>query len=291
MSRGSWIGFTLACLGALGIMLGCGGRKTTYVKGDSAAVSAEQQLLIDAEAAWAQREDKAQLDIAIAKWIEFTEKDATNGEVFGMLARAHYLLANGHLEVKEERLAALDKGASFAERGMATNEEFRACVDGGNKDYKCLDKMTTADILPVYWAYACVGKWSALSGFTYIVKNKSKLKAIADWVQATDPDFYYGAGDRILGTYYAKAPAAFGGDLDVSLAHFNASLALEPNYLGTKVLQAQYYCPKAQDAELFKKLLEEVIAADPNSIPEIVAEQKLEQANAKRLLEQIDDMF
>jgi TRAP transporter T-component len=230
--------------------------------------------------------------IAIGKWEEYIEKDPSNKHVFGMLARAHYLLGNGHETDEAAMLAAYDKGASYSERGMALNEDFRLCVDKGGKDYKCLSEhMTNDDILSVYWAYANVGKWSAISGFTYIVKNKSKLKGISDWVQATDPNFYYGAGDRILGTYYAKAPAAFGGDLDLSLNHFNMSLKIEPNYLGTKVLMAQYYCPKAQDKELFIQLLNEVIAADPDSIPEIRAEQVLDQANAQKLLDQVDDLF
>ena len=216
--------------------------------------------------------------------------DPSNAGVLAMLARASYLLA-GHLTTEEEILATYDSGASYGERGMATNEAFRACVEGGAKDYKCLDQMTVADIDATYWVYANLGKWSATKGFTYIVKNKSKLKAIADWVQTTDPSYFYGAGDRLLGTYYAKAPAAFGGDMELSLAHFDASLAISPEYLGTKVLQAQYYATKAQDRELFQRLCDEVLAGDPEAIPEIAPELRLEQVKAQSLLDQIDDLF
>jgi len=287
-----WFGIAVVLVATLGLLAGCKDRKTTYTTSGSATVTAEQQLLVDAEAAWEGRESKDQLLIAIGKWEAYTEKDPTNKHVFGMLARAHYLLANGHENEQTAQLAAYDKGASYAERGMALNDNFRGCVDGGGKDYKCLgEHMTNDDILSVYWAYANIGKWSAISGFTYIVKNKSKLKAISDWVQATDPNFYYGAGDRILGTYYSKAPAAFGGDMGLSETHFKASLKIEPNYLGTKVLMAQYYCPKAQDKELFIQLLNEVLAADVDVIPEIRAEQIVDQKNAQKLLDQVDDLF
>ena len=287
------VGLMIVAVLSLGLISGCGGdRKTQYVKasGDQ-AVTPEQQLLLDAEAAWALRGDLAQLKIALARWEEYTAVDPSDGQVLGMLSRGYYLLGNGHLTDETEMLTAFDAGAAFGERGMATNDAFRACVEEGAKDYKCLEHMTADDIGPTFWVYATVGKWSATKGFTYIVKNKSKLKAIADWVQATDPEYFHGGGDRLLGTYYAKAPAAFGGDLELSKAHFDASLAIAPNYLGTKVLMAQYYATKMQDKDLFKQLCDEVIAADPASIPDLVPEQELEQGNAQRLLDQIDELF
>ena len=286
-----WIQIVLVSVAAIGLIAGCGGRKTTYVKADAAAVSPEQQLLIDAEAAWAQRDDAAQIRTAIARWDEYLGHDPNNADVLGMISRAHYLLA-GHLTDEEEILATYDAGASYGERGMATNDAFTACMDGGKvKDYKCLDSLGTDDLPATYWVYANLGKWSATKGFTYIVKNKSKLKALADWIQATDPNFLYGAGDRLLGTYYAKAPAAFGGDMELSLAHFEASLAIAPDYFSTKVLMAQYYAVKGQDRALFERLCNEVLAGDAEVHPEIGPEQRLEQAKAQKLLDQIDDLF
>ncbi len=286
-----WIQIVLVSVAAIGLIAGCGGRKTTYVKSDAAAVTPEQQLLIDAEAAWAGRDDPAQIEAAIAKWQAYVEFDPNNADVLGMLARSHYMLA-AHQTDEEQILATYDAGASYGERGMAANDAFTACMDGGKvKDYKCLESLGADDMPATYWVYANLGKWSATKGFTYIVKNKSKLKAIADWIQATDPNFLYGAGDRLLGTYYAKAPAAFGGDMELSLVHFEASLAIAPDYLGTKVLQAQYYATKNQDRELFQRLLDEVIAADPEVIPEIAPELRLEQVKAQKLLDQIDDLF
>ncbi len=62
-----WLQVSIIALAVLGLIAGCGGRKTTYVKADAAAVTPEQQLLIDAEAAWAERDDVAQIRAAIAK--------------------------------------------------------------------------------------------------------------------------------------------------------------------------------------------------------------------------------
>ena len=287
----SWLSVSVVLLTITGLILGCGGRKSTYVKAGDAQVTAEQQLLIDAEAAWAQRDDKGELEAAIARWEEYLSHDPNNRDVLGMLARACYLLGAFHTDDKDTKLAIFDKGASFGERGMAANDDFRACVDGGTKDYKCLGSLSVDDIATTYWVYANLGKYSVTMGFTTVVKNKSKLKAIADWVQATDPNFYHGAGDRILGTYYAKAPGFAGGDMGLSEVHFNQSLELEPSYLGTKVLMAQYFATKKQDRALFEQLLNEVLAGDVDAIPEIAPEQRLEQASAQKLLDQVDDLF
>ena len=53
-----------------------------------------------------------------------------------------------------------------------------------------------------------------------------------------------------------------------------------PNYLGTKVLWAQFLCPKTGDKALAKKLLEEAVAADPS-----------DQHKAKTLLANFDSLF
>jgi len=287
-----WLISFTATIVVTGLLIGCSsGRKSTYVTTEATQITPEQQMLLDAEAAWALRDDKAQLQTAITKWEEYIAHDPNNQAVLGMLSRACYLLGAFHTTDKDEKLAIFDRGASFGERGMAANDAFRECVAGGKKDYKCLNTLTVDDILPTYWVYANMGKFSVTKGFSTVVANKSKLKAIADWVQATDPNFYYGAGDRILGTYYAKAPGFAGGDMGKSEIHFDASLQICPDYLGTKVLMAQYFATKQQDRELFERLLNEVLAADPEVLPEIAPEQRLEQKNAQRLLDQADDLF
>ena len=188
-------------------------------------------------------------------------------------------------------LKAHDAGAKWGERILGLRAEFRKCVAADNKDYECLQHATKEDVAGVYWAYANLGKWSVLKGFTTVLANKSKLKNFVDAAARLDPTFYYGAADRGLGAYYAKAPSFAGGDLNLSDAHFKKSLKVAPNYLGTKVLIAEYWTVKKQDKALFIKLLKEVIAADPTTIPEITPIQKIEQRKAKKLLAQADDLF
>ncbi|MEE8408419.1 MAG: TRAP transporter TatT component family protein, partial [Myxococcota bacterium] len=91
--------------------------------------------------------------------------------------------------------------------------------------------------------------------------------------------------------FYAKAPSFAGGDLDKSKQHFERAIELEPNYLGTKVLYAEYYAPKREDKELFTRLLNEVAGGDVTVLPGLEPEQTFEQKKAERLLSEVDEIF
>ena len=84
--------------------------------------------------------------------------------------------------------------------------------------------------------------------------------------------------------HLAKDPAK-------SKANFEAAVAVDATYLDSKVLFAEIYAVRAEDQELFKKLLNEVLAADVNANPALVAENKNAQRVAKQMLEDIDDIF
>ncbi len=283
-----------ALVAVLGFAAGCGAsRQQAYVQTPKAAATpaaAATDAMTQAHAAWDGREDTAKLKEALAVYEKIVAKKASR-DVFTRLSRGYYLLATGHLKKEEEILAAYDKGASYGERILGLRAEFIKCIKEDKKDYECLGVCKKGDVPGIYWAYANLGKWSVLKGFTTVLKNKSKLKNFVDTAAKLDPAFYHGAADRGLGAYYAKAPSFAGGDLDKSKTHFDKSLALAPNYLGTKVLMAEYWTVKKQDRKLFEKLLKEVIAADANIVPDIAPIQKIEQRKAKALLKQAEDLF
>jgi len=290
----------MACLAAL-FVVACGAsRKQAYTedaKPTATAAAAATATMSPAERetqaafAWEKREDVDMLKKALELYEDVAKASPNSAAVLERLSRGYYLLATGYLKDRDAQLAAWDRGASFGERILGLNPEFRKKFEAGAKDYEALDVATKEDVAGIYWAYANLGKWSVTKGFTTVLKNKSKLKGFIDRVTELDPNFYYGAGDRGLGAFYAKAPRFAGGDPKKARAHFEKSLKITPGYLGTKTLMAEYLAVKTQDRELFDKLLNEVVAADVNAIPEIVAMQKVEQARAKDLLAKADDLF
>ena len=102
------------------------------------------------------------------------------------------------------------------------------------------------------------------------------------------PDFFYGAPHRYFGVYHCKVPM---GDREAGRRSFEAALAVTDGYLDTKVLFAEFYATRTQNEELFDRLLNEVIAADPNAIPEMLVENQNAQRAARDLLERREDFF
>ncbi|MCP4602674.1 MAG: hypothetical protein GY847_19525 [Proteobacteria bacterium] len=282
---------------ALLIGVGCGAtRQTSYQSETTAAketkeTTAEDEKMAQADELWAKRDDPKTLRELLTIYEEILEADPSNRQVLERLSRGYYIMAYGYLTDNEEILAAYDKGASFGERILGLNSEFRDRVANGEDDYKILGITTKEDVPGIYWAYVNLGKWSVLKGFTTVLKNKSKLKAFIDRVAQLDPDYYYSAADRGLGAFYAKAPSFAGGDLDKSKTHFDSSLNAAPDYFSTKIAMAEYYAVKSQDRELFEKLLDEVINGDPNAVPDAIPIQKIEQQKAKALLARTEDLF
>jgi len=276
------------------LISGCGaGRQAAYLQTIEKTTEEIQveNYLAEGDEYFNNRGETENLDAAIKSWEKVLDIDPFNKKALESLAIACYWMANGHLEDVEDKMEYYHKGAQYGERCMALNPEFKALMAEGKKDYECLHVLGAEELPAVYWVYGNLGKWAVHKGFVTVLKYKSKLKAFVDWVAETDETFYYAAGHRGLGVFYAKAPSFAGGDLGKSMFHFERSLEIAPDYFGTKVLMAEYYAYKAQDRELFERVLNEVLAADPTIIPEVGPEQVMEQENARKLLEKADDMF
>ncbi len=290
--------FSIAAMAVLLVFVslsGCGARReSAYLKPDTIKVVDKEkvnELIKKADAYYEKRAEAISMREAIENYKQVVKLDPSNKDVLQKLGIACYWYAAGHLTDKDAQSKYYNNGAQYGEMAMALNPAFKARVAAGEKDYECLDSLGKEDIASVYWVFANLGRWSNLKGFTTILKNKNKLKAIADWVARTDENYYHGAGHRVLGTYYAKAPSFAGGDLNKSKTHFERSLEISDDYIGTKVLMAEFYAFKKQDKELFIKLLTDAVNKDVNSIPDLEFEQSVDQKKAKELLANADDMF
>jgi hypothetical protein len=162
---------------------------------------------------------------------------------------------------------------------------------GGQKHAAAI-KLAPKEAVPaMYWYASNLGKWASTKGFTTVLKYKDDIKATMDHVKALDDTYFYAGPFRYFGAFEARTAGIAGGSLEKSKENFQKAVTMAPNYLGTKVLWAEFLCTKQQDKEMYKKLLDEVLAADAAVDPEILAENKLEQEKAKKLLAKIDDNF
>ncbi len=275
------------------VVTGCAKHSATYEKGQATG-TAEQSATLYKEglALWEGRDDAEKLEAALAKFEAAYNADPSNRDAATLLTRGWYFWGDVKTDVEEEKLNAWDTAVKWGGRCMATNNEFTQLLKKGDEtERSAVRVMTAEDAGCLYWTASALGKWAKIKGFATLLKHKDTVKTYIAKVEEVDQDFYYAGPDRYFGAYYSVAPSFAGGDLDKSQARFDKSIDAQPGYLGTKVLKAQYYATKRQDSALFDKLIEEVLSADPDAIPEIGPENRAEQAKAKSLKAKKSDFF
>ncbi len=275
-------------------LVGCGPMaggtyEVAQATGDSNAAAS---LKAEADALWAERGDRAKLEAALTKYEQAYASDPTNREVIVQLTRGWYFLGDAHISEKQAKLDTWNESIGWGKKCMALNADFTAMLEKGDEDEASSVSATTADDIPcMYWMATALGKWAKLNGIAKSLKHLPTVKAFIGKVSGDAPDYFYAAGDRYWGAYYAVVPSFAGQDLDKSKAHFEKSIAAAPDYLATKVLMAENLAVKKQDRAMYEKLLNEVVAADANAIPDIAPENAIEQAKAKDLLGRADEFF
>jgi hypothetical protein len=290
------IGLALLVAGLSGA---CGtGRTSQWSAPAVAAAPGATGAAEAAEAAWADRANKDSLLRAIAGWEAMVAANPGDGVTLAKLSRAYYILADGHLrprgpgaeQMKEAYLAAFEKGVSAGERALAaTSPAFKDKVTRDEKVEEAIQVVGKEGLPAMYWYAVNLGKWSRAKGIAALLGNKDRVKGVLERVLALDETFFHAAPHRYFGVYWSLLPV--GRDLAKSRTHFERSLALAPNYVGTKVLMAEAYAVKAQDRALFSKLLKEVQAAPDDAIPELKAETGFEKEKARELEARADDLF
>jgi hypothetical protein len=98
-----------------------------------------------------------------------------------------------------------------------------------------------------------------------------------------NPTYLYGAPFRYYGVYYMVLPGILGVSKSMAKELFAKALEIAPDYLGTKTLMAENLYDKGSPE--YKKILNEVVQADPNKAPPgYAAENRIEQRKARKML-------
>lgn len=294
----------LAALALMGLTA-CGGRgfgegwmDKEPEKATTESTAEIEKILLEADEAWIKRVDRAEAEKAMALYTKAADMDSNNYNALTMATRSIYFLADYHMgdDEKELKMETYDKGVTYGEKALATDPKFKEMVLSGSKVEEAAGSVDKSRIDALYWTATNLGKWAVNKGFVTTLANKNKIKSLIERVAAIDDTYFYGAAHRYLGSYYAKAPSFAGGDLNKSKEHFDRSLAIEPNYLGTHALKAEFYCTRLQTKEeggkeCFQQALQYVLDTPGDVIPEITSENTLEKKKAERLLAKIGELF
>lgn len=275
---------------ASALLVGCAGRKTMILeKPKTAATEADPAALrAEADALWEQRGDTTSARQALAAYQRAFATDPTNIDLGARLARAYYL-AGYYVEKNPAVQDTLFlRGAEVGERTLATNAAFRENYSRFKDEKKALALLDARYIQAIYWTGANLGRWASTKGMMTRLGNKSRIEAYNRRVRELNDNFFHGATHRFFGALPTKVPF---GNMDESKREFEAGVAKEPNYFGTRTMFAEFYAIKRQDRKIFKEQLEYVINGDSAALPDVEPENRYEQEMARRLLAKIDEYF
>ncbi len=258
--------------------------------------SAAAALIADADQAWGKRDDQAQLEQAIAKWEKIIATDPSNAEVLIKLARAHYFLADGFLALQQEKqaeeFAAYQKGVEYGEKALLKLEpEFEKAMRAGGEFEKAIVKIGKPGLPAAYWYCTNLGRFASKQGLSERLYYKDKLSTAMKRIRELDPAYFYGAADRYLGAFYSILPSFAGRDLEKSAQHFTSALSTSPEYLGTKIVKAQFLAVQQDDEDLYRKLLDEVLKSEDGSNPDIAPENRAAKRTAEKMLKDAEEIF
>jgi len=124
------------------------------------------------------------------------------------------------------------------------------------------------------------------------IVDAPKMERMMNRVLELNEKFYYAGPHIFYGVYYGGRPPMLGGNKKKAKYHFERALSLSGRkFLLTQVLYAQYYAVQTQNQKLFRRLLNEVISADDNILPEQNMVIQLAKRKARRLLANRGDLF
>lgn len=156
-----------------------------------------------------------------------------------------------------------------------------------------LAKVGKAEVDPLFWGGYGWALWVAgQEGSPEALVDLLRIEQLMTRVATLDDTYFQGGAHLFLGIYYGSRPELYGGKAKLAKEHFERALAISNRtFLPVQVAYARYYAKTQFDRELYQKLLEEVLAFDPATVPELTLSNLIAQRQARRLLETIDENF
>jgi len=205
-----------------------------------------------------------------------------------LYSRACYFVGFYIEKIPEKKDSLFLEGYNIAKgivyHSQSFQKGFNALADDSlARELRGIEALGKSSIPALYWWVANLGRYLINKPVVERLNHRDLLETIIHKILSLDPTYFYGGGFRMLGIFYIRLP---GTELSKSKQYFDQAILTFPNYLGTKVLLAQYYYTKAEDREHFHRELQEVLLADPTLTPGIMPENMYEQKIAAKLLEE-----
>jgi len=187
-------------------------------------------------------------------------------------------------------LKGKDYGLNILKKNKQFNEALNKDVDSFNQALKVFVKN---DVPALFWSGFSWGSWINLNlDSPEALVELPKVEFIMQRVLELDETYYYGGAHTFFGTAYGFRPPMLGGNLEKAREHFDkAGKIADGKFLLNYVYKARYYAVPIQDRNLFEAILQEVILAPPDILPEQRLVNEIAKVKAKEMLSQIDEFF
>ncbi len=202
----------------------------------------------------------------------------------------------------EEKEKLVERAVDFYGRGKnyglrllsKSQKNFPELLEADLKDLSlALQQFRKKDVPALFWtAYA----WGSL-----ILLQQDSPARIAELpvvnmmmqrVLALDEKYFFGGPHLFYGGYFGIRPKTLGGDPEKAREHILQAIEItKGKYLMAKFLFAKFYAAPAQDKDIFRSTLEEILAAPDDLFPEQRLANNLAKQNAARWLKRIDEIF
>ena len=158
---------------------------------------------------------------------------------------------------------------------------------------KALQKLKKKDVEPLFWTAYSIGRGISLQKDDPMqVIDLARVELMMGRVLELDETFYFGGAHLFYTVYYGDRGISIGGDPEKAKEHIaHVDRINDGKFLMSKFYLARYYAYPKQDVTLFKQSLQEVLDAPSDIYPGEEAATSLAKSRAKRLLNQVDDLF
>jgi hypothetical protein len=209
-------------------------------------------------------------------------------------AQMYNAYANVFVSEPERAKRLTQRALDYAERA-ACRQRSLACDWRKQRFTNFKDHLNelTIDDVPVFYAFgsALAGWIQARSDDWNAIAELPRVTAIMQRVIELDETYQQGVAHLYLGVTNTLLSPALGGKPEVGREHFEQAIRLSNGQdLTVKVLYARHYARLVFNRELYERLLQEVISADP-IVPDLTLGNMLAQQQAKELLVKANDYF
>ena len=178
--------------------------------------------------------------------------------------------------------AACAHDDDYCDLRKMTVPEFEALLDKADK--KDVPVLFTLGSAWAGYIQQNTKDWNAIA-------ELGRVKALMQRVVALDEGYQFGQAHMYLGVLDSILPASLGGKPEQARVQFEKAVSLsDGKNLLAKVLYAQKYARLVFDRDLHDRLLNEVLAADPD-VNGLTLQNTYAQKQARQLLASADDYF